>query len=90
MYKAVGRADESRVIVDEMLRSPGIPPFFMALLYLTIDDLDQVFASLDRGLRERADLMHTLRTNPFLVSLWQDPRFAALFVEWRARRADLN
>ncbi|MGQ0641258.1 MAG: tetratricopeptide repeat protein, partial [Gemmatimonadaceae bacterium] len=83
VYGQVGRKAEARDIIGDVLRQPDPPPFFMALLHLTIDEHDKVYKWLDRGVVERADLMHSLRSNPFFISEWKDPRFAALLQRMR-------
>lgn len=83
IYGQVGRTDEARTIIRDVVRSPDAPPFFMALLHLVIDEYEQVYEWLDRGVRERGDLMHSLRTNPFFIKVWRDPRFAAVLERMR-------
>ncbi|MGQ0650444.1 MAG: protein kinase domain-containing protein [Gemmatimonadaceae bacterium] len=83
IYRSVGRIDEARTIIREMVRAPDAPPFFMALLHLIIDEHEQVYEWLDRGVRERGDLMHSLRTNPFFMTAWDDPRFATVLEQLR-------
>lgn len=55
----------------------------MALLHLTIGEHEKAYEWLDRGVSERGDLMHSLRTNPFFLSEWRDPRFADLLQRMR-------
>lgn len=83
VYLAMGRADEARDIILERLRAPDINPFGRAVLYLKIGDLEQCFAWLNRGVDERGDQMHSLRTNPYFVSARKDPRFAAVLQRMR-------
>ena len=83
VYQAMGRAVEARDIILERLRAPGINPFGRAVLYLRIGDLEQCFAWLNRGVDERGDQMHSLRTNPFFVSAREDPRFGAVLQRMR-------
>lgn len=77
-YGQVGRGAEAMDIIRDVLSQPNGPPFFMALLHLTIGEHEKAYAWLDRGVQERGDLMHSLRTNPFFKSEWHDPRFAEL------------
>ncbi len=77
-YRGAGRLDEARTIITDLRSSPDTPPFFAALLHLLLDEPDQALEWLHRGVEERGDLMHTLRTNPFFMALWPDPRFAAV------------
>jgi TolB-like protein/Tfp pilus assembly protein PilF len=78
VYGQVGRLEEARESIVEVLSQPDGPPFFMAYLSLTIGEKDKAYEWLDRGVRERGDLMHSLRTTPFFASEWSDPRFAAV------------
>ncbi|MFN8570803.1 MAG: protein kinase [Gemmatimonadaceae bacterium] len=77
-YRGAGRFSESRALINDLVESPDTPPFFMALLHHLRDEPDQTFEWLNRGVEQRGDLMHSLRTNPFFLDLWPDPRFAAV------------
>jgi hypothetical protein len=83
VYRAVGRQDEARALIMEMVRSHETPPFFMALLLMLMDEDDEAYTWLNRGVDERGDLMHSLRTTPFFMSAWGDPRFAAVLERMR-------
>ncbi|MEP7347196.1 MAG: tetratricopeptide repeat protein, partial [Gemmatimonadaceae bacterium] len=83
VYRGMGRDDEARAIFQDRVRASDIPPFFMAFLYLMLDDHDQVYAWLNRGVDERSDQMHSLRTNPRFITAWSDPRFAAVLQRMR-------
>jgi tetratricopeptide (TPR) repeat protein len=83
VYRAVGRLDDARAIIEERLSAPDVNPFGRALLYLMIDDHDKCYAWLNRGVDERGDQMHSLRTNPFFVAARPDPRFAAVLQRMR-------
>jgi eukaryotic-like serine/threonine-protein kinase len=83
VYGQVGRSTEAREIIRDVVSQPDGPPFFMALLQLIVGEHAKAYEWLDRGVRERGDLMHTLRTNPFFKSEWRDPRFAELLQRMR-------
>ena len=83
VYRAIGRLDEAREIIVERLRASDLKPFARALFYLMIDDHDQCYSWLNRGVDERADQMHSLRTNPCFVSARTDPRFVAVLRRMR-------
>ena len=83
VYGEVGRSTEAREIIRDVVSQPDGPPFFMALLQLIVGEHAKAYEWLDRGVRERGDLMHTLRTNPFFKSEWRDPRFAELLQRMR-------
>lgn len=78
VYGQVGRLEEARESILEVVSQPDGPPFFMAYLNLTIGQKDAAYQWLRRGVEERGDLMHSLRTTPFFMSEWGDPRFAEL------------
>ncbi len=77
-YGWSGRTDDARALMDSLKQSPNAPPFFIAMLHASIGEHDTAFEWLERGIAERADFMHSLRTNPFFMSEWEDPRFAVL------------
>jgi len=83
VYGQVGRTADARELIRDVVNQPDGPPFFMALLHLTIGEHEKAYEWLDRGVEVRGDLMHSLRTNPFLKSEWRDPRFAALLQRMR-------
>jgi len=83
VYRAIGRLDEALEIIRERLSAPDVNPFGRALLYLMINDHDHCYAWLNRGVDERGDQMHSLRTNPFFVTAWSDPRFVAVLQRMR-------
>jgi len=53
------------------------------VLHAALGEHDKVYPWLERGVRERADFMHSLRTNPFLIGEWKDPRFAEILQQMR-------
>ena len=83
VYGRVGRHHEARALFEPMTQAPDPPPFFMAVLHAALGDHDKVYPWLERGVRERADFMHSLRTNPFLINEWKDPRFAEILQQMR-------
>lgn len=83
VYHGVGRLEEARTFARERVQSPDVTPLWMALFYLLLDDQEQMYAWLNRGVDERADLMHSMRSNPFFMKAWRDPRFAAVLERMR-------
>jgi hypothetical protein len=83
VYRAMGRVDEAREIILDRLGAPDINPFGRALLYLMIDDREQCYAWLNRGVDERGDQLHSLRTSPFFASARGDPGFDAVLQRLR-------
>ncbi len=76
-------SESSAARFDRLDALRGVAIVWMALFHLMLGDLEHTFAWLNRGVDERSDLMHSIRTNPFFTSAWQDPRFAAVLQRMR-------
>ncbi|MGN6103581.1 MAG: TPR end-of-group domain-containing protein [Kofleriaceae bacterium] len=61
-----------------------------ACAYAAVGDSDRALAQVSRAIEHDYEHTEKMETDPDLSPLARDPRFAALFIEWRARRADLN
>lgn len=61
-----------------------------ACAYAAVGDIDRALAQVSRAIEHDYEHTERMETDPDLAPLARDPRFAALFIEWRARRADLN
>ena len=83
VYRGAGRIEDAKAIIRDLTADTATPPFFRALLHMFVDELDETYEALNRGVEERADMMHTLRTNPFFTSAWGDPRFAGILKRMR-------
>jgi serine/threonine-protein kinase len=55
-----------------------VPPFFIALIYVGLDDKDQAFVWLENAYAERSAWMSWLKVDPKFDSLRSDPRFVDL------------
>ena len=78
IYGRMGRMAQAREHADAMIQAPFAPPFFVALIYYFMGELDEMYRWLERGVEERAPFMYWLRTFPALSDEWANPRFAAL------------
>jgi len=61
-----------------------------ACAYAAVGQIDRALEQVARAIEHEYEHSEKMETDPDLAPLQSDPRFAALFVEWRNRRADLN
>ena len=61
-----------------------------ACAYAAVGQIDRALEQVARAIEHEYEHAEKMETDPDLATLQRDPRFSALFVEWRTRRADLN
>ena len=61
-----------------------------ACAFAAVGEVDRALEQVARAIEHEYEHAEKMETDPDLATLARDPRFAALFVEWRNRRADLN
>ncbi|MEO6777012.1 MAG: hypothetical protein ABI467_29040 [Kofleriaceae bacterium] len=61
-----------------------------ACAYAAVGQIDRAIAQVALAIEHGYEHAEKMETDPDLEPLASDPRFAALFVEWRGKRADLN
>lgn len=61
-----------------------------ACAYAASGQIDRAIAQVALAIEHDYEHSERMETDPDLAALASDPRFAALFVDWRAKRADLN
>jgi tetratricopeptide (TPR) repeat protein len=61
-----------------------------ACAYAAIGEIDRAIAQVALAIEHEYEHTEKMETDADLAPLQSDPRFAALFVEWRAKRSDLN
>jgi tetratricopeptide (TPR) repeat protein len=61
-----------------------------ACAYAAVGQIDRALGQVARAIEHEYEHAEKMETDPDLAVLQRDPRFSALFVEWRTRRADLN
>jgi tetratricopeptide (TPR) repeat protein len=61
-----------------------------ACAYAAVGQIDRALEQVSKAIEHEYEHTEKMETDNDLAPLQKDPRFAALFVEWRARRADLN
>jgi TolB-like protein/Tfp pilus assembly protein PilF len=81
VYALMGRTDEARGMLDQLLHPPGqtyASPFHVALVYIGLGDRDQALQWLEKAYEDRSPLMSYSRADPRLDPLRDDPRFQDL------------
>jgi TolB-like protein/class 3 adenylate cyclase/Tfp pilus assembly protein PilF len=80
-YAAAGKRSETFKIL-EVLQQPEIrqfvSPFHMAVVYLGLDNKEQVFTWLDKACEEHSSYLVYLKVEPLADKLRSDPRFIAI------------
>lgn len=61
-----------------------------ACAYAAVGEIDRALEQVSKAIEHGYEHTEKMETDNDLAPLRADPRFAALFVEWRNRRADLN
>lgn len=78
IYGRMGRTEEARALLSEVLSREDAPAYYIALAYAGMGEKDAAFKWLDKALEERAGPFNELNAEPMFDSLRADPRFAAL------------
>ncbi|MEP6703547.1 MAG: winged helix-turn-helix domain-containing protein [Acidobacteriota bacterium] len=73
-----GEADAGLKMLDEQSEHVYVDPFFMAIVYLSLDDNEQTFTWLEKAYQARSSLMPTLVNDVKWDRLRDNPRFQAL------------
>ncbi|HEX7842098.1 MAG TPA: hypothetical protein VF469_31720, partial [Kofleriaceae bacterium] len=61
-----------------------------ACAYAAVGQIDRALEQVSRAIEHEYEHAEKMETDADLAPLQRDPRFAALFRDWRTRRADLN
>jgi tetratricopeptide (TPR) repeat protein len=61
-----------------------------ACAYAAVGEIDRALEQVARAIEHEYEHAEKMETDNDLAPLQKDPRFAALFRDWRTRRADLN
>ena len=80
-YAAGGKKAEGIKIANELeerSRVSYVPPYWMATLYVALDDKEQAFNWLDKAYAERSGGLIWLKVDPRMDPLRSDKRFATL------------
>ncbi len=85
-YASSGRADSAQAILRRLLEAAEqryISPYLIGALQGSLGQRTQAFASLNRAVKERSDLVVYLRIDPRVDSLRTDRRFPRLLRQLR-------
>jgi TolB-like protein/class 3 adenylate cyclase len=80
-YAVAGkRAEAEKVINDltEISKQRYFPPYFIALIYVGLNDKDQAFVWLEKAFAEHSSGMTYLKVEPMFDPIRSDPRFQDL------------
>jgi pentatricopeptide repeat protein len=78
IYGRMGRTEEARALLSEILSRGDAPPYYVALAYVGLGENDNAFKWLDTTLEARSGPFNELNADPMFDRLRPDPRFAAL------------
>lgn len=80
-YADLNQKEKTRQVLDELKKQAKrvyVSPYYLAVIHAALGEKDQAFEWLEKGYRDRADLMVYVRVEPRLDSLRSDSRFPAL------------
>ncbi|HEY6231408.1 MAG TPA: protein kinase [Pyrinomonadaceae bacterium] len=83
VYASIGRKDEARVILEEIVKRRSeqwVSAYEIAIIYSLLGDRDQAFHWLQLAEREHAVGFTFVRVDPRLEALRSDPRFDSLLI----------
>lgn len=81
VYAVSGRRDKAQKVLKELkerARLEYVPSFYFVLIYLGLDEKEQVFKWLDKAYAERSTHLVWLKVDPIFDGLRSDPRFTEL------------
>jgi TolB-like protein/DNA-binding winged helix-turn-helix (wHTH) protein/Tfp pilus assembly protein PilF len=78
IYGRMGRTDEARALLSELLSRGEAPPYYIALAYVGLGDNDNAFRWLERTLQQRSGPFNELNADSMFDPLRRDPRFVPL------------
>ena len=74
----MGRVAEARRYIEQLNRSPEVPPYLIATAEMGIGDKEAAFAALERAVATRDDYVGDLGVDPVFLGLHSDRRFGGL------------
>lgn len=80
-YAVSGRKEQTQQVIDALKaasRKRYIPPTYFGILYAGLGDKEQALSWLEKGFRERADLLTWLNVEPMMDDVRSDRRFQEL------------
>ena len=76
-----GNTGQARAVLQDLqsrVHQQYVPPYAIALIYAGLGDKDRAFRWLQNAVQDRSTSMVFLRSDPELINLRSDPRFAQL------------
>jgi DNA-binding winged helix-turn-helix (wHTH) protein/TolB-like protein/tetratricopeptide (TPR) repeat protein len=80
-YALAGRHDEARKVLsqlEELSKRKYVPAFFIAIIYVGLEDKDEAFDWLEKAFQERNPNLVNLKVQPIFDQIRSDPRFVNL------------
>ncbi|MFQ5946330.1 MAG: tetratricopeptide repeat protein, partial [Anaerolineae bacterium] len=80
-HAAAGNTDEAHAILEDLMKRAEeryLPSYWIALVYVGLEDKDRAFEWLDRAFQERSSWLVWSNVEPRFDVLRDDPRFDAL------------
>jgi TolB-like protein/DNA-binding winged helix-turn-helix (wHTH) protein/Flp pilus assembly protein TadD len=78
IYARMGRTEDARALLSEILSSGDAPPYYVALAYVGLGQNDHAFKWLDKTVQERSGPFNEVNADSMFDPLRPDPRFAVL------------
>jgi TolB-like protein/DNA-binding winged helix-turn-helix (wHTH) protein/Tfp pilus assembly protein PilF len=78
IYGRMGRTQEARALLSQVLSRGDVPGYFIALAYTGLGEKDNAFTWLDKSLDDRWGPFNELNADPMFDALRSDPRFSRL------------
>jgi serine/threonine protein kinase/tetratricopeptide (TPR) repeat protein len=80
-YAKLGRKDEARKLLAELKeqsKARYVAPYWIAMIYVGLDEKDDAFAWLEKAYQERSFFLLFIKMDPMVESLRSDARFTDL------------
>jgi TolB-like protein/Tfp pilus assembly protein PilF len=78
IYGRMGRTQEARGLLSQVLADGDAPAYYVALAYVGLGENDNAFKWLEKTLQDRSGPFNELNADPMFDRLRADPRFAVL------------
>jgi len=81
VYVRTDRKEKARMLLDKQLKLSAtkyVSPYFIAQMYIALNDRDQAFTWLEKSVEARESLLINLEVDPLIAPLRSDPRYAEL------------
>jgi tetratricopeptide (TPR) repeat protein len=75
IYGRMGRTEEARALLSQILSRGDAPGYFIALAYVGLGENDHAFAWLDKSVDDRWGPFNELNADPMFDALRTDARF---------------